>query len=118
MGMLTVGYKTFYKVRKLLPGNCKSVVKSVNKDLNLPPRNCLPVWSLFLQFPNLPPGDCQQGVQLVLLVPNLHPEDCLPGVHSFYTVSKPSSRGLLAGWGGGWLDCLKGVGVGCSLFIS
>ena len=56
----------------------------------------MPGWSLFIQFPNLVPGDCRQRVQLVLLVLNLYPGYYLLGVHSFFTVSKTSTRGLSA----------------------
>ena len=95
------------------------------RSLNLPAGNYIQGtvylgFILFLQFPNLPLGVClrggfrlfirlrtyfqrnKSGMQSVSKVSDpscreLHPGDCLLGVHSFFTVSKPSSRGLSVG---------------------
>ena len=72
-------------------------------------------------FPNLPLQECLQGCGLCLRFPNLPPRACQPGMQPVYTVSKLTSRGLLARVAAclhGFQTYLQGtVGQGCSLFI-
>ena len=110
-GTVSHGYRLFvYKVKNLLPEDCKSGMQSVYKIFE-PTSRDLSAWVqhfymvskqmvgrvcsfFFLLFPNQHPGDCLLGCIMILQFPNLPPNRCIcyvPVIFHFSLVGVLSS---------------------------